>query len=145
MPDLLTLIKEDHHVMMTLMETLCSGGEVEGEEKAVKLDIVQMLAQIFAFNMTFKDEVLYPAVRRATADGYATSATEDHCRLNEMIAELQDLAPNSGRWPKLLEALQQELANRLTRDEQLLDRPTPLFQPDEAREMAEEYARRREC
>jgi DNA-binding PadR family transcriptional regulator len=135
MKDLCSLLREDYQSMLMLLDTLVR----TGINSAAKRDLAEMLDKIFTINMKFKEETLYPAVRRATANGLATPAIENHEDLKKVVAAVKDGPHDSAEWEILLIELQEALENSVLADERLLDVLQPMLPPAQVESMGQTY------
>lgn len=139
MADLCSLLREDYQSMLMLLDTLLR----EDVDDAAKRDLAEMLDRIFTVNMTFKEETLYPAVRKATADGPATPAIENHDRLKAVVAAVKAGPHRGEEWSDRLEELRDALERSVSADERLLDDLQPMLPPAEVECMGKEYLHRK--
>ncbi len=134
MPDVITLLINDHrHV-----ETLFGRVEVAAQTGAPREDVVQEIVRELSVHAAIEEEIFYPAIRQKLPDGDALAdhAIEEHQEAKEILAELDGKTPENA--DELLTQLISSVREHVREEEaQLFPRLEEEFSQEQLEAMGE--------
>jgi uncharacterized protein len=116
-PDALEMLLDDHRRLRDLLEQL------DGEERPVEMSRVFLeLVTELAAHEAAEDDVVFPALRAAfpALEPDAGARLDEHREVNELIAEMRDLAPSGFGFCKRASALVYELRAHFAAEEEAI-------------------------
>lgn len=113
--DGITLVVSDHRRVDELLARL----ERPGLGKAERQEVVELVVKELSVHAVMEEEVLYPEVRRALANGeeVARRSLHEHRELKEALAEIDAMGPDDDRLAPGLAALAEVVRHHAEEEE----------------------------
>ena len=145
--DAIGLLLDDHKRLQKLFKDFRNAQQEDDETLSELVETACMEVQIHAI---LEEELFYPAVRAHLADGdeahqsFLNEAEVEHESVDELVAKLQELAPDDPMYAAYFNVLAEYVKNHIRKEEKDLFPEVKKMQELDLQQLAEDMRLRRE-
>jgi hypothetical protein len=108
----LTLLKDDHELVKDLFERF-----EDSEDASEKKQLAEQAIAELKIHAEMEEELFYPALRKAGADGVIEEADEEHHVAKLLIAELEMMSGDEENWDAKFTVLAESVRHHIKEEE----------------------------